>query len=463
MGRALFSKKNSFFRHVSEEFVFVLFIASFVFILHHNTPIFSPFDSASLHLSTAISKKHVSTDIKSVTHRGNFQWLEIPDQSHYSPVLLTYDQTIFENVFHETQPLDRCVLSEDIKQIFSQNPKVVTIDIDMSPLKLPNDYYKECQKRLDQTLDFYGSKLVLIAPVHDVEMNVNSVTEKWINEKEKHGITFANPKLESALGIVINRSSYNNSMAMTTAYKFETTQHNVSINNTKSEHKNPINFLNAGKFMPIDKDADISIQDRAVFLGGVYGIEDFYLTPIGENIPGVMIHAYDFFTIFNPIQTSGWASVIALLLDIVTAIVVGYYMKSLWNKYIHKIKDDESGSKSFFLFPTMILIPLFTFAAIGIWLSSMLLKNNIWISPIPILIAIFLDGMISTLMEHATEKETEESYVSQELTSNMHYISNFTKKICDYKIWYCWLKITIMFGTILTVIYIVLQGFYSHH
>lgn len=455
---------SSFCKHLKEEYFSALFIASLVFILHHTTNVFMPFDSAALHLNTAFSKK---TDLESqntLTHRGPFVWMELESKSDhkYSPVLLTYDQSTYENSFKGMSPLDRCVLNDNLLDVLKLNPKVLAIDLDLSPLKNPDKHYKICQDILDRTLDTYANKFVLIHPIPNRQMETDETTQKWLIDRRRSGIVFANPKIESSLGIVINTSPYEDSLAKNIANKIGDPHHHFDIENLKSEHKNPINYLEAGPFRILSINDQATISNRPVFIGGTFGIDDYYLTPIGENIPGVMIHAYDFFSAFEPVKTHGWTNVWALLLDVATAIIVGFAMTYIWSKYL--IIINKNKDYSFLAFIAVMLI-LAIFMLVGMVISVIFLKMNIWISPIPILIAVFFDGIISALInqslsEKEKEKEKESCYVIISYRSAINFIKRLVSKP------YNKMKIFndfIMLFVIILACYMIFNSFTIHH
>lgn len=437
--------------HIKEDIYFILFLSAFVFYLHHQTSIFKPFDYAVLHLNTAIAKQVDISKQEKQFYRGPFIWQELADHDKKNPVLLTYDQAVFDSEFKGIHPLDRCILNNHLNDILKLNPAVVAIDFDLSPLKYPNAEYQKCQTLLDNTLDHFGPKLILIQPVHNRNVSTENYLDQWVEERKSNGVMFASPKLQGALGIITDRSPYNNSLGISVASKMEPSHH-FHINEFKNEHVNPINFIQAGNFKNIGSDTGLDLHDRPVFLGGTFGIDDYYLTPINENVPGAMIHAYDYYSILHPIETHGKAGIYALLADIMFALVVGFLMKIVWGKYLSSVRHDDTNSKAFFLFPIIILLPLIGFALAGIYLSVLFLKYNVWISPIPILIAVFLDGLISQLMEQVSEKRNEYEVAEK------HNESTTTSKAS----FLYYLKQLIMSGTIFYTGYLIFKGF-SHH
>jgi hypothetical protein len=466
---------ENFKQYFKDEIIFVIFLASVVFNIHHCTTLFTPFDSAALHMNTAViqPKKetfnayidekvfgHSQPILKDApSHRGPFVWRELPNYSSSNPVVLTYDQTTFDNEFKGIHPLDRCLLNEHLNDIFRLEPKVVTIDIDLSPLKFPTDQYKSCQSALNQTLDRFASKIVLIHPVHDTAMALDDITQQWMEERQKNGVSFANPKLESSLGIVINRSSYVNSMGSITANKFKAMSEHEEVSfNAKHEYKSPINFIQAGNFTVLKADQKATLKNRAVFLGGTFGIDDYYLTPLNDKVPGVIIHAYDYYSILNPIEIHGIAGIIALIGDIVFAIFVGFLMMPVWKSYIKSVETDKTKSIAFFAFPFMILPLLIFFSIIGLSASAFMLTQSIWISPIPILIAIFIDGLLSKLMDEAIHEDKAEKKSTNYFKQCKAWLEQCKASTIGYRL-SCSIKPIVMIGTVIYAIYLIWQSF----
>lgn len=402
----------------NNELLTVLFVASLFFLIHHKTTLFTPFDFITLHLNINIlsSPKIIKNNEDLYYYKGSFlvYKLEKHLNSKTSPIVLIYDQNIYDKKFNGISPLDRCILAEDFSSIFKENPKIVAVDIDLSPLEKPRQRNK-CQEKLDNILikNANKTKIVLIKP-----LRISNITEKWMAKMKKNNISFADSIITSSLGIVLNRSLSPDSLGQVVYEKILNKKTHINKTHHSEFHILPINYTEAGHFKIATQ--GISLKDKVLFIGGSYGIEDKFLTPLDENVPGVMIHAYDYFSAIHPVKTTGIVNLIAYTLDVVFAITVGFIMKKLWGIYINLLKKQIKSSYLFFLF---IFFILFVFIVIGILVASYMLKFNIWISPIPIIIAVFFDGIVNSLIEQFKEQNKEYKYAKN---INKEKISIFT-------------------------------------
>lgn len=427
---------------VKNELLSVLFVASFVFLIHHNTSLFAPFDYIALHINTVFSSQ-VNTDKKDrseLIYRGSFiaKELEKHPNEKNSPVLLIYDQNIYDQNFSGISPLDRCILAKDLSSILEENPKIVAIDLDLSPLEHSKGQYEECQKKLNKVLMKYSNKIVLIDPIR-----ISEKVEEWIGNMKKGNITFANPIITSSLGIVLNRSYYGNSLGQTVYEKLHSKHSLHKKKEHKISHVMPINYTEAGRFKIIKEDK--TLKDRVVFVGGAYGTDDTYLTPLDGNMPGVMIHAYDYFSAEHPVKTSGIVNLLAYILDVIFALIIGYVMKKLWGFYIKLLKQQI---KSSYIILISIFLVLTIFVIIGMIMASYLLRFNIWVSPIPIIIAIFFDGIINSLIEQYKDEKVDES----DKKVNTNYLDDIAYFI----------KVATMLFVIAYSIYYILSSMFMH-
>jgi len=384
----------------------VVFIASVVFLLHHFTTVFLPFDYMALHLNTALAldekklDKQYNSKVSENKFSSKFIVKKLENSDQYTPIVLLYDQNKFNYRFKGITPLDRCILANDLKYILEAGPKVLAIDIDLSPLEYADKNYETCQKKLNKILIKHNNKIVLVEPI-----NENEKALKWKKQLEENGILFANPNIIASLGIVLNKNPFANSLAKIVYGKVSSRYLNERLHHEEKEenfHIEPINYYTAGRFIN-GKDDKTSLKNKVVFLGGSYGVGDLYLTPIAINVPGVIIHAYDYFSNLHPIETEGLVNLLAFLLDVSFAFIVGFIMKKMWGKYIILLKRKETFSYIIIVGNFFILL---IFAFFGIFLASVLLKWNIWFSPIPIIIGVFIDGIISALVEQLEECET---------------------------------------------------------
>lgn len=377
-------------------FLVGLFAASLGFAVEVETSLFNTINNTSLFLTQATGIGVDNNPNEAASPCLNLQLNceqvtrttadENDSISSNLPVVLTIDQTEFDSQLFGISPIDRCYMAEKIKLI-APDAKLLFIDYDVSPLVNPNPEYTQCQNSLDQVLDHFGEKLVLIEPL--VNQN-NQLKHQWKNTRQANGVTFAAANLNKQFGFVVEQSSLSNSVARTVYRK--------AIEENELSEPSLIDF----NHLSIDELKTTSLKNRVVFLGGTYGFEDRHTSPWGSGTHGIHLQALDYASYLYPVTTGGqgeWkVNLIDYGLDLAIAFIVLLIMGSIWTGYHKWRMPTQGGCKNELAF-VFVIIAVVVFGVLAMLAAILtgwiLIEHQIWIEPIPIMLGIFIDGIIN--------------------------------------------------------------------
>ncbi|MDP3587052.1 MAG: CHASE2 domain-containing protein [Sulfuricurvum sp.] len=387
----------------------IIFILAVEMYIQTSTSFFVPFDRAALALTNSTVINFDAEDNNGTIHSG-LRWRELQNFNHPdAPVLLTIEQSTFDHHYGGISPIDRCKFADAINPILATNPKVLFIDYDLSPLQIdrseqqimqdgenntiitqyPQHQFKICQEKLNQTLFKYGEKIILIEPFSDSQDILS-----WKKNLEQHGVKFASAKMNSSLGMVVTTSTHPNSVAKVINDKI--TQCGLAQCTEDIMTTSPINFAGLGKFEDIDSENTTFDPNKVIFIGGTYGIDDHHITPIGENTPGIMIQAYDYASSLKPFSNAYWVQILTFLFELIFATLILNILQKLWQWYINYETSENPVKVQLAVFVSIIIYIISGLLAwISLYIAGWLLRGDpfgiqIWISPVPIILAIFV-------------------------------------------------------------------------
>ena len=389
----------------------LLFLASVVFLIHHKTDLLKPFDDMSIALIDILSEDEIqiTSNLKSIP---TFSVALNSDRNKKKQkfYVIVINKTVYLDTFLGISPLDRCALSAVLSNILKKKPKLLAIDIDLSPICSNNkensiySYYENCQRKLDKILKSYAqkTKIILIDPYKFQEFN-NNCLSSWKEEMKNAGIVFADPTVSTSLGIALYYPIDFPSLGK------KVTEYLESERKDSHEHyhsKIPINFK-----IEVEKVTDIK-QHSVVFFGGAYSSLDKFETPIGK-FPGVFIHAFGALSILNPAKENGLLAYAAdVTIAILTFIMINYILLRSFSKYEKKKGNILSCIRNFFYNTySIILSATFLITFISLVVTVVLYKHfSILISPIPIIIGVFLDGLFGIVLENLEKHSPSHSF-----------------------------------------------------
>lgn len=327
----------------------------------------------------------------------------------------------FQNQYMESTPIDRCQFLSDINIVVERlRPKVLFVDYDLSPT---NSVLSEksaiadpvllkertCQSKLDQGLDKLAkqTKLLLINPFRSLK---NSRLQDWVLSRALNNITFVKPDVIVSNGMVLTFPKGEHSVARSIC------MHSNCMRQAEFEMKNPnytdseiLNFsAMSSHVIPISIERLSSGIDvpvgGVVMLGGRYGKDDRFLTPVGE-VYGIDLHSAAYASLNNPV--SELSKFVALAVDIVLGMLIGYAAQWLWGH----AKNWKLSSSSMFPLLVLMLLALFLFTSVLISLygATVVLGNlNVWLNPVPIVVGMVIHAFVMTPAEVLGEVEGEQ-------------------------------------------------------
>jgi hypothetical protein len=270
------------FRH---EWASVLFVVCAVTVLHHTGPL-----KAVSHLSLLMLSQlhaHLASEPVAAPSKDIRVWL------------VTIDPDDFESRFEGRRPLPRCPMADDLEKILDSNPRVLAIDLDLSPITGATSDEKTCQTRLDKMLkrgaespEAHGTRIVVLAPFAPP-----SDPPPWM--KEQKGVKFANAMIEVVQELAIEFSCHESGLAEMAYVAKEghrpgqcSDEREFQLEmDDEEQKKHPINYA-AYKERTIEKHAsqlakvEMGMEDNVVFYGNRSGTSDAVITPVGRSLGG---------------------------------------------------------------------------------------------------------------------------------------------------------------------------------
>lgn len=395
-----------------ELFIAALFLAcSIEVIKHHDKFIIPHFENLALIAAANLSAHGEGKDcLKDCT------------------VIVEISDSRFREFYHESSPIDRCQFSKDLlTTTLALKPKTLFIDYDLSPIseevsfetrKLrEGEHIQSCQTKLDTLLDSIGStaNLILLEPLPDTT-SIKNVG--WKKDRKLKNIRFTDGIINSPSGLTTTYSINENSVASVICHSMGCANQNHihRVSNAKEdEDENDSNFINFKAFansVKILAIEDIAtnhtyITNKIVMLGGRYGKDDKFTTPIGD-LYGVDIHAASY--ISQNESVTALHKLIVLIIDVAIGMLVGFIVKHSWEYFL----KNHSGLIKHKILPLFMLIVMFIFMILCVLISlkiSILIMDHwsVWLNPAPIVIGMvihaFVMAPVEIIQEHSQYEE----------------------------------------------------------
>jgi len=155
------------------------------------------------------------------------------------------------------------------------------------------------------------------------------------------------------------------------------------------------------------------LQNRVVFLGGAYDSRDKFLVPGFESpMPGVLVHAAEYYS------RSGQGRIAvdhvkAYVLEIGVGVALGFIFAVTWRPHHRYSRQGDGGEQIAFLWMLGNIALLAGFITLSVIASEWLLSSNLWISPAPLLIGVFMKNYLAGIRgeePHEAEKAPVRSF-----------------------------------------------------
>lgn len=324
--------------------------------------------------------------------------------SKAAKVILLTDLS-YESDFNQSSPLDRKKLAEMFKNILERKPRVMAVDLDISPREQKAEGQNNLDNLLKDKKNKYETKIILITPMPVLSEKMVKAKAAWMKELCDAGVTFAYPDVHSHLGAVTKymKSAWTLGNEAHLA-NGDDAHNNVCNRLLKSKEDTFLRKNGENRYSLFDRDDLFSINARSyqntkvilvfdlkntdwnqiencdvVFVGGSYGVGDEYNTPSQKHTAGVIIHAATFYTQGNRVVNT-WLWV-GYLIDIIIGVMCGALFQ-----YVHKKCGSTRNVRS--LISNFIL--LFGLMVALLWVAQYYLLQNLWIQPGPMLVGMYL-------------------------------------------------------------------------
>ncbi len=332
--------------------------------------------------------------------------------------VITINDKLYETRFKQSSPLDRCELRKIFEEILNKKPKVLAVDLDLSPG--PEGSTEEetaLYKLLKQNTD---TEIVLITPIKVYSDDLIDKKAQWMEDmcRQEH-IHFGLPYLYSVKGVVLKYLSDPRSFAKqinraaSKGWKSDFSNKKICCNKDKqlncvvnamvSSNIFPklklINYYDFTDYIERIRIEDIDNTNRlkgsVVLLGGSYGSTDKYDTLVG-TISGIFIHAASYYSVVNPANRLDHVSsyLVEIVMGLVTGVILCFFARNL-KPLLFSIVSNLGFQ--------------LLFSYICVFISSILIHYHLWINPTLLIAGIGIHSLLvpSELELEANKKETQ--------------------------------------------------------
>lgn len=377
---------------------------------------------------------------------------------HVAPkvIVASIDSDAYESdAFQERSPLARCAVLDLLDAVYTAptRPSLVVIDLDLSPSPTAVRPGKEwdCQDKIHDLIAAkrIETKTVLMMPFGRTHATTRGEVLEWQDRMKKGGAEFGHALLPSEWGLVVKHYCDHDALAVV-AYRMDPPRRawgrrhcfQPSPESGGSVHDRAKSFIDPrhyrGRIAPVDVSPSDTFRGRitealtairtspddhrrVVFVGGTWGEGDSYVTPVGE-LYGVEIHAAAYLSIMEP----PWplAHFAEAALDFLIALFSGAAFSACWRAYIASTLDpSRSRREAAVLYLLLLGLVVAVSAPIFGYGSWWLLNWDLWLSPIPIMLGMFI---------HATYAPAESLREAMAGHSQDHRLSRLSHRVAGF-------------------------------
>ncbi len=369
-----------------------------------------------------------------------------------SIVVVGIEETRYAQYYDRITPLPRCKLRDDLRIIFNQNPRLVAIDLDLSPTILnQNSSRKEplkldlsasqCEEGITRDLEKQRIPVVLLTPRALPEENFERYApakHEWMRRlcASEH-IMFAEPFLPvnwgavtqyyrspSSFGVVVDavarnktefvrapcrvlglpKYGYQKNKYLSDKRAGDATEENLTRADEATE-ENSLRRIHFSKFHKYVSQVRWEgggtlngLKGKAVLFGARYGQEDLHVTPLGD-MHGVDIHGAAAASELDPVRD---LDLMNIFLDVGLGIGFGVVVHFFWKRYF----DSSIRGSPVAYWWLVSFVLAYAIVVMGAACVAFLLLNawGVWLSPISMAIGMFVDGFLVGGVERAREK-----------------------------------------------------------
>jgi CHASE2 domain-containing sensor protein len=466
-------QKRGVWQHICEEWQATVFVVAVVTIIHTDYGWFDAVDRSALLIISHLSAFDGEGDSKSQDPKV---------------VILGIDDKTHEEIYFERSPLDRCALLSDLKVIYENKPRLLAIDLDLSPpiwmeklkpKESASERQVECQKQLYSLIKSNAGsnvKTVLMAPFN-VSGHYMAGKKDWMNKMQEKGVHFGNATLPVEHGLVLHRYIHPQIFS-TVVYCLEKYGQGgnpdkkkdsvclVTPESQSSSASDPLDqLINFDSNVPSVKTGLINFQsyvasgmttrtttlpelkktnkassalnDKIVFFGARYGQDDSFLTVLG-NMYGVDIHTAAYLSASRGIDEledqhgHTWKLIIELVYAFSLGIVISYF----WKHYFELNASTSAMRRQIAAVYLAGLVITFSVLLVLLCATSLevMKRYAIWLSPVPIAVGMLVESFVSGSVIEATCASRKTNWPSKPCRRLLYSFAKFFVLDCK-RLW----------------------------
>lgn len=410
----------------------------------------------------------VVTAIVTIVHM-NLGWFDAIDRFAYvvlghissltrSPeatdtVRIAIDEKTQAERYLDRSPLDRCVLKEHLASIYEADPRLVVVDLDVSPAlwieqsaSIEKDNQKTCEDDLYKRIQEHGKKTILMLPFailkSELEANTLGKQREWMSSMHKKGVRFGRGELLVEHGIVNEASMSPCSLSRVALQPVAISEEkcNTEIDGSVAKvlcacqsqkqkvRRIVLNFRKEIKLVELSEPGSASLketQGKVVFFGARYGEQDRFLT-LRDEMYGMDLHALGYASGINgqgiDFLDDQVGHILKFVIELAIAFVFGTLITYIWRRYF-ELHRSESKSKQESAFLQVLWLGLWFFVLLyGCLVGSLFLltRSGVWLSPVPIAIGMLIESFaVGSVMEALRRGPASEAIGSPLVTTQV--------------------------------------------
>jgi CHASE2 domain len=395
----------------------------------------------------------VVTALVTIVHM-HFGWFDVVDRfafvvlGHISSrnlkepphtVLVVIDEKTQVEGYLNRSPLDRCELKKHLGLIYGSQPRLVVVDIDLSPAlwiqqtaSIEASEQNRCEEALHSLIKSNGGKTVLMQPFALPQLELAALKrqlekqQQWMTKMKNAGVVFGDGMLPVERGIVyqtLDSPDNLSRVALCRTGQINKEKRDAGVDELvnqklldlcQPQQARPISldFRQRIKRVALSEPPGASIQtmsplakDKVVFFGAHYGEQDRFLT-LREEMHGVDLHALGYASGVNGqginMLRERWDHAFKFFIDLVIAFAFGTLIAHFWRQYFKNHGSHSNLVQERAFLHILGLGAVFLILLFGcLWVSQWLLTSSgIWLSPVPIAIGMLIESFsVGSLME----------------------------------------------------------------
>lgn len=338
--------------------------------------------------------------------------------------VVVIDQQSHEDFYRERSPLDRCELARDLGSLYQLAPKLLVVDLDLSP-SLPDagsaPTVADCESRLDQLIrEERDTRTVLMEPFPVRDKAASANAKEWRQKTEDAGVAFGDATLPIRYGLVTEVECEADTLAFVAFDRYSPAERKKNCLERKErdlrvsprQYRTGLQAISVADLRAAARNEPGSLHAAmselpVVFFGSAHGDGDTFLTPLG-TMYGVEVHAAAYMSLVEPV--SEVAHLIGFGLEVALAVFFGVVIAACWRRYYAKRFSSSALERQL----SPLLVGLLGLALVALVVVTTLLSlcllsgTDLWISPIPIATGMLIESFFAGAVTEAVKEGHEQ-------------------------------------------------------